>query len=692
MRLELQPKPTDRYLSVTTLIFDIAGLELYLPLITGAQVILAGSDVVRHPLLLARLIRRSKATHMQATPSLWRILLSSSEATLDNLHVLVGGEALNAELASRLQQLAGRVTQFYGPTETTIWSTVSHLGAVGETAPAIGRPLLNTQLYVLGENRELLMTGSAGELYIGGEGVARGYLNRPELTAERFLPDPFAGNGSRMYRTGDLVRWNEEGELEFLGRIDAQVKINGHRVELGEIECHLLQHPEVGQAAVAAHLSREGAITLAGYVVAAPGAKADPEALRDSLSAKLPDYMVPRSVMLLAALPLTASGKLDRKALPAPERATRAAYTQPITPAEKKMAVLWQEVLRIDAVGLHDNFFELGGDSLTAAELCAAFHSHFGVELPLGSLFEAPTIAGLTAWVEHLKSESADPLGVMLSLRRGKPDEHRPLFCIHPIAGLSFSFSGLLRHLNPEIPVHGLQSRGLSDGQGLPGSIEEIAADYLEHVLKIQPEGPYRLIGNSLGGLIAHSMAEQMLARNLQVDLLAMIDTYLFSSIERARPLTETDEVRAVLRFLDIELGPEEIPENMEQLAGILRRIYSQRPMPVADEILRSHPQFIQYVFAVMLNNMQLARRHVPKRVEVDVLYFCATRGDLPVILGHSPSVWRGFIGGKLEVHELDCGHQSVLDAMPAEQIGRILQSRLSATEQRQTREAWSAA
>jgi enterobactin synthetase component F len=519
MELELQPKATDRFLSVTTLIFDIAGLELYLPLTSGAQVILAGSDVVHHPLLLARLIRRSNATHMQATPSLWRILLSSSEATLDNVHVLVGGEALSAELALRLQEKAARVTQFYGPTETTIWSTVSHLGIVGAAAPPIGKPLLNTQLYVLGEDRRPVMTGTAGELYIGGEGVARGYLNRPELTEERFLADPFADNGGRMYRTGDLVRWNEEGELEFLGRIDDQVKINGHRVELGEIESCLLRNPAVAQAAVAAHRGKDGTTALVGYVVAAPAGETDPEALRASLSAQLPSFMVPRKIMVLAALPLTPNGKLDRKALPVPERATRALYTQPVTPAEKKLASLWQQVLRVDAVGLHDNFFELGGDSLTAAELCAVFPSQFGRELPLAIVFEAPTIAELSARVEHLTSESVDALSVVLPLRRGKPSEERPLFCIHPIAGLSFSFSGLLRHLNPEMPVYGLQSRGLSDGECLPGSIEEIAADYLDHVLSVQPEGPYRLIGNSLGGLIAHSMAELMLARNLQVDL-----------------------------------------------------------------------------------------------------------------------------------------------------------------------------
>lgn len=691
MQLELGPKRTDRYLSVTTLIFDIAGLELYLPLTVGAQVIIASGDVVRQPLLLSRLILRSGATHMQATPSLWRILLSSSEVNLENVHVLVGGEALHAELASRLQAMAARVTQFYGPTETTIWSTAWHLGAIGASAPPIGRPVLNTQVYVLGEDRQLVMAGSVGELYIGGEGVARGYLNRPELTEQKFLPDPFTGEGQRMYRTGDLVRWNEEGVLEFVGRADDQIKINGHRIELGEIENCLLRNAGVSQAAAAAHRGKDGSFTLAGYVVVAAGAEIDPDELRTYLSTQLPSTMVPRRILVLDALPLTPNGKLDRKALPVPERATRTSYTHPITPTERKLAVLWRDVLRLDTVGLHDNFFELGGDSLNAAELSAIFPAQFGMELPLGSIFEAPTIAELAARVEQFRSEPVDPLGVVLPLRRGDANE-RPLFCIHPIAGLSFSFSGLLRHLDPRIPVYGLQSRGLCDGQGLPGSIEEIAADYLEQVLTIQPEGPYRLIGRSLGGLIAHSMAEQMLARNLQVELLGMIDTYLFTSAERCRPLTETDEVRAVLKFLDIALEPGEVPVTMEQLAERLRQVYSKRTMPVADEILRNHPQFIQHVFAVMLNNMQLARRHVPKRVDVNVLYFRAIAGDLPQILGHSPSAWREFIGGRLEVHELDCDHDRVFDPVPAECIGNILQERLSEIDERWSAEEWMTA
>ncbi|MGH8758587.1 MAG: amino acid adenylation domain-containing protein, partial [Burkholderiales bacterium] len=343
MQRQLAPTAHDRFLAVTTVIFDIAGLELYLPLTVGARVVMASSEAVHNPPVLARLIQRSGATHVQATPSLWRILLASPETRLDKVHVLVGGEALSAELAARLKTAAAHVTQFYGPTETTIWSTAFELDEIGAGTPSIGRPIVNTQLYVLDDERQPVPTGAVGELYIGGAGVAKGYLHRPQLTEERFPADRFANNGSRMYRTGDLVRWSDDGWLEFIGRADSQVKIRGHRVELGEIESLLLQHEAIAVAAVGAHRDDAGAVTLAGYLVVSAGELIDLDEVRTALAGRLPDYMVPTSFMLLDALPLTPNGKLDRKALPVPERANRTAYTEPVTPNQRKLAALWQQ-------------------------------------------------------------------------------------------------------------------------------------------------------------------------------------------------------------------------------------------------------------------------------------------------------------------------------------------------------------
>jgi enterobactin synthetase component F len=675
MQQQLRPTARDRFLAVTTLIFDIAGLELYLPFMVGARVVMASSEALHNPRALARLIRHSGVTHVQATPSLWRVLLSSSETRLNGVHALVGGEALSAELAARLKSMAARVTQFYGPTETTVWSTAFELEEVGSAAPPIGRPILNTRVYVLDDERAPVVTGAIGELYIGGAGVAKGYLKRPELTAERFVADSLAGDGSRMYRTGDLVRWTDAGLLEFIGRADGQVKINGHRIELGEIESLLLEHPAIAEAAVAAHRDADNITSLAAYLVAERGCVIEMDALRGFLAGRVPTYMMPSSFMLLDAMPLTPNGKLDRKSLAVPERLGQMDYTEPVTPVEKKLAALWQEILNLERVGLHDNFFELGGDSLSAAVMSALFPEHLEVELPLGSVFEAPTIADLAVLVERLSNASLDPIGVMLALRTVSKNAHRPLFCIHPMAGISLGFSSLLRHLDPSMPVYGLQSRGLRSGEQLPDSIEQIAADYLKEIRYVQPEGPYRLVGRSLGGLIGHSIVERMQAQGLEVEMLAMIDSYLFTGGELAGPRSEAEEVRAVMSFLNTHPLDENTPQTLKELAAVLVQTYDPHSVPLFQEIIRSNPQFIDNLCAVMINHLALARQYVPGKIDVDLLYFQAMekKGDLDGIFDRSPSAWRRFIGGRIEVHELACHHEGVLDSVPAAQIGNTL-------------------
>lgn len=687
MTLQLKPTAGDRFLAVTTVIFDIAGLELYLPLTVGACVVMAGNGAAQQPLELARLIRRSGVTHVQATPSLWRILLASPETQLTQVHALVGGEALSAELAARLKAAAARVTQFYGPTETTVWSTACELEEIGSGTPPIGRPILNTRLYVLDAARRPVVTGAIGELCIGGAGVAKGYLHRPQLTEERFPLDPFAGDGSRMYCTGDLVRWRDDGLLEFIGRVDTQVKIRGHRVELGEIESLLAKHVEVAAAAVTAPRDASGTVALAAYVVPREAFVLDLNELRVFLGRRLPEHMLPSSFTLLEAMPLTPSGKLDRRALPAPDRAGSAAFVEPGTAIERKLAGLWQRLLRVERVGLHDNFFELGGDSLTAMEMVASFPEEFGMELPLGSLFEASTVASLAAFIERLNGGHDDPLAQMLvlrappKLREVSKTQPRPLFCIHPIMGLSLGFSSLLRHLDPAVPVYGLQSRGLRGDTRLPGSIEEVAADYLVQIRSIQSEGPYRLVGRSLGGLIGHAIAEQLLAMGERVELLAMIDSYLFTTSERSRPREEAKEVRAALSFLGLHHhARDNAPQTLKELAALLLHSYKARSIPLVQEIIKSHPQFIEHLFAVMRNNLDLARQYAPHRVDLDLLYFHATEseGDLDGILDHRPSAWRPFIARRIEVHELACHHEAVLDPASAAQIGTVLRHRLS--------------
>ncbi|WP_305729235.1 amino acid adenylation domain-containing protein, partial [Streptomyces sp. yr375] len=307
--------PADRLVAVTTVAFDIAGLELFLPLVQGAAVVIADRESVRDPHALAGLVVRHRASVVQGTPSLWRAVVDQAPEAVRGLRVLVGGEALPADLALRLRELAADVTNLYGPTETTIWSTAAVVDAGGEVS--IGSPIANTRVHVLDDRLRLVPPGVAGELYIAGAGLAYGYHRRPGLTAERFVVDPYGAPGERMYRTGDVVRWRADGQLEYLSRADHQVKLRGHRVEPGEIEAALIRHGGAGQAVVVMREDVSGDQRLVAYVV--PGVEAlDPDALRDAVAGLLPAYMVPSAFVVLDALPLTPNGKLDRAALPVP--------------------------------------------------------------------------------------------------------------------------------------------------------------------------------------------------------------------------------------------------------------------------------------------------------------------------------------------------------------------------------------
>jgi enterobactin synthetase component F len=687
MRRQLRPTADGCFLALTPVSFDISGLEMFLPLTVGARVVMAPGGAIHNPSALAHLMGQCGVTHVQATPSVWRILLAGSQMSVEGVHALVGGESLSADLAALLKARASRVTQFYGPTETTIWSTAFELKEVTAEAPPIGRPILNTRLYVLDEEKELVPAGATGELYIGGAGVANGYFKRPELTEERFVPNVFANDGSRMFRTGDLVRWNPNGLLEFMGRADEQVKVHGRRIELGEIESVLSQHPAVAQAGVAAHRDEHGEVSLSGYLVWRSGASADLNSIRTYLAARLPAYMIPASLTTLAQLPLTPHGKLNRKVLPKPERTALSVSGDPATPVQKKLAALWARILRVDRVGLHDNFFELGGDSLTAAQMAAEFPSWFAAELPVGVLFDAPTIAALAPMVEQLNNERADPLRTMLCLRKGEADVEAPLFCVHAAIGLSMGFSALLRHLDPSIPVYGLQSRGLRGEATLPGSIGEIAADYLDQIRRVQAHGPYRLVGRSLGGLITYEMAEQLRARGERVELLALIDTFLFITGPASRRCSEADEVQAALAFLEIEISGENAPRTLKELAAYLMQPDHARSIPLAQgaatmaqEMEKIYPGFVEQSCTVLLNNIRLAQRYVPQKLDVDLVYFSATEvtGNLEGIVDRSPSMWQQLVTGKVDVYELACHHEAVLDPIPAARIARILGRHLS--------------
>ena len=403
----------DVLLAVTTLSFDIHVLEIFLPLIVGARVVIASREMSSDGDLLLKALNESQATVMQATPSTWRLLLAAGWEGSPNLKILCGGEAFPRDLPKKLLPRAGSVWNMYGPTETTVWSSCYRI-TDGDTPILIGRPIDNTQVYILDRHMQPVPIGVTGELYIGGDGVTRGYLHRPELTKKQFVPDPFrSDHGARFYKTGDLTRFRPDGHLEWLSRMDTQVKVRGFRIELGEIESVLSAHPSVDKCAAAVREDQPGDVRLVGYIVVKDGEEARASDLRSHLRSQLPDYMVPQHFIELEELPLTPAGKVDRKHLPtlfSDGAITDAEYVAPRNETEEMLATMWQEVIGVRQIGTHENFFDIGGNSLLALQLIFRISQTFRLQLPLRQLFDTPTIIEFALSVENILFEEINSL------------------------------------------------------------------------------------------------------------------------------------------------------------------------------------------------------------------------------------------------------------------------------------------
>ena len=526
---------SDRLLAITTISFDIAGLELFLPLISGATVVLTDAYTTRDGRALLHLLEAEQITLLQATPSTWQLLLAAGWERPLPLVALCGGEALPLALAHQLQPKCLALWNMYGPTETTIWSAVQRVPPAAEVI-TVGRPIANTQFYVLDAQQELVAPGTAGELYIGGEGVARGYWQRPALTAERFVADPFAPGLGRLYRTGDGAVLLASGEVQLRGRLDEQLKLRGHRIEPGEIEAHLTRLPGISQAVVVAQERTPGDERLVAYLVLNP-LPATTEALATqraswqlALRAQLPAVQVPSEFIVLDALPLLPNGKTNRQALRQQVTISKPApavqFVAPRTTVEQKVADSWREALKIDKISVYDDFFALGGHSLIAVQVMARLEKLAGRRLPLAALFSYPTVAELALLVQlDGRSVTWDSLVPI------KPKGNRmPLYIVHG-AGLNvLLFNALARNLHPEQPVYGLQAKGLNEIEEPLSCIEDMAAHYVAAIRTQNPTGPYALAGFSFGGLLAFEMARQLQSQGQEVKLLAMLDTYNYQS------------------------------------------------------------------------------------------------------------------------------------------------------------------
>ncbi|HEX9939603.1 MAG TPA: amino acid adenylation domain-containing protein [Longimicrobium sp.] len=523
MRETVGMEPADRVLALTTCAFDISVLEIFLPLLHGARTIVLPAERSGDPAAVAKAIREHAPTVMQATPATWRMLVEGGWEGAPGLRALCGGEALRAELASAVRERVGALWNVYGPTETTIWSTVEEVTPASLETPghvSIGRPVANTRVYVVDAAGEPVPVGVAGELCIGGDGVARGYRDRAGLTAERFVADPFSREpGARMYRTGDLARRRADGRLAFVGRTDFQVKVRGYRIELGEIETRLAEHADVREAVVVAREDAPGETRLVAYVVG--GETAGAEVLRAHLGEVLPAYMVPSAFVRLEALPLTPNGKLDRSALPAPDAPAAQAYEAPLGETEEALAEIWAEVLGVERVGRRDNFFELGGHSLLAVRVVSRVRQLLEAEVVLAHVFSHPTVESLAA---RLAGAGGDPQRSDRAIAIRATGNGSPLFLVHEGMGSTRYAQVLHPHVDAGIPVYALPAA--SPAEPPLRTIEGMAARLVRMIREVQPSGPYRVAGWSFGGVLAYEVAAQLIGRDEVVEFVGMFDSY----------------------------------------------------------------------------------------------------------------------------------------------------------------------
>ena len=660
----------DHVMQKTPFSFDVSVWEFFWPLITGARIVVAKPEGHKDSTYLVNLISTEQITTIHFVPSMLQVFLL--EPNLENCsclkRVFCSGEALPVELTQRFfSKLSCELHNLYGPSEAaidvTFWQCQPQENL--QIVP-IGRPIANTKIYILDKQLQPLPIGVAGEIYIGGDGLARGYLNRPELTQEKFILNPFSNSKSeRLYKTGDLARYLPNGNLEFLGRIDNQVKIRGFRIELGEIETVLTSHPQINQAVVIATEEKTGNKRLVAYLVA--DSEITTVQLREYLKAQLPDYMVPSAFVTLESLPLTPNGKVDRKALPAADYIERdTEYVAPRTELERRLTQIWSSVLNIAQVGVKDNFFEVGGHSLLAVRLMGEIQQQFQKSFPLATLFQNPTIEQLASLLgSSVNTKNSILVGIKIS------GSQPPLFCIHPVGGNVLCYADLARHLAKDYPVYGLQSLGL-DGQQQPlTSVEEMASHYIQAIQQIQPQGPYHLIGWSIGGVIAYEMAQQLQARNEPVALLTLIDSYVPTLIRKPSEIDQAIIVNQLAQDfggvygqeLDISLETLRKLEPSEQVLHLFEQGKKQGIFPSDLEI-----QQMRSLWEVFKANIAANYYYQPQAYPGSVLLLNASKTSQAVIEDPTHG-WGSLVLGDIQTHTITGDHYTIMKAPQVEGI-----------------------
>ncbi len=669
--------------------FDISVWQLLAPLLVGGRVVVCRDEIAHDASRLLAHVETRGVTVLETVPSFLRALLDEVAAhgpahvPLSRLRWMIPtGEELPAELCRRWlrQYPAIPLVNAYGPTECS--DDVTHFAMRVppdeiERRVSVGRPIANTRIYVLDSALVPVPLGCTGELCVGGVGVGRGYLGNQVQTAEVFVPDPFSAEpGARLYRTGDLARYRPDGNVEFVGRVDHQVKLRGFRIELGEIDAALRAHAGVASAVVTVRADVPGQDRLVAYVVPS-GQAPSAQTLRAFLGERLPDYMVPAAYVMLSALPLTSNGKIDRRALPAPDASSIGRVRELMPPrddVELELVKIWQDVLGLDAVGVNDDFFEIGGHSLLAVRLMARIEERFGKKLRLAALVDGPTIEVMAA---HLRgTQGTDHRSPLVTVQRG--GDAPAIFAVHPVGGNVVCYLQLARRLGKDRPFHALQSPGLEPGQQPLTTVEAMAAVYLEAIRRVQPQGPYSLLGWSMGGVVAFEIARRLRAIGEPVALLAMIDSYPPEAFEAeadgpaAAHLLARDLGRTFGREIEVPASTLEGRTAAEQLDAVIEQARAQGVLP--RDLDAEHMRRLAQMF---VNNRRASARYRPGAFDGSIVHFAATES---LADGGPDTGWERLAAGGVKVHPIPGDHYSILQHDDlASGLGTLLRSVLPA-------------
>ncbi|HEX3252992.1 MAG TPA: amino acid adenylation domain-containing protein, partial [Pyrinomonadaceae bacterium] len=675
MQETYQLTDSDRFLFKTSLNFDPSVWEIFWPLMVGARIVIAPMGAEADSAALVATIKRQRATVAYFVPSFLALFIEDEAASEASSlrYVICGGESISTEMVKRFYRRLSRAElhHSYGPTETAIAASetvcLNDDDSQHHRIP-IGRPIANTQLYILDSHLQPVPTGAVGELYIGGDGLGRGYHNRAELTATRFIPDPFSSEaGARLYKTGDLVRYRLNGELEFGGRVDHQVKVRGVRIELGEIEETLLQHEAVFDAIVLVREDLPGEKRLVAYVAHQPGHTTTLDELREFLRTKLPEYMLPSAFVWLPEMPLTSNGKVDLRALPAPERESGATYVPPRDYLELQLARVWEQVLNVRPISMRDSFFDLGGHSLSAVGLMTRISQVAGEKIPLATLFQRRTIEELANYMREKRLGPSS--STLVELQSGGTQQ--PFFCVHPVGGNVFSYVALAHSLGDDQPFYGMQSLGLQEGEPVLTQIEQMAGHYLDALRSVQASGPYILGGWSMGGVVAFEMAQRLQREGEVVSLLALFDAPAPSAFNGMRELSEAECMLHFAEDLGIEVDhlPLDTLQQLatdEQLAYVMQQAKLAGVVPSASALAE-----ITRLFRVYQANVRALFNYVASRYDGSITLFIPSESDRTEQL----KGWRALAKGGVELHEVAGTHYTMLREPHVNELAQLLKN-----------------